>query len=89
MEKENNSEKIRVDICLGTTCFVMGAAKLQELENLLPKELKENVDIYAHTCLGLCQNTEFMQAPFVKVNGKILDKATVEKVIEKIKEVNA
>lgn len=88
MEKENTGKKIRIDICLGTTCFVMGASKLQELESLLPQELKGCVDIYAHTCLGLCQNTQFMQAPFVKINNEVVDKATVEKVIEKIREVN-
>lgn len=86
---KTNTKKIRVDICLGTTCFVMGASKLQELESLLPLELKGNVDIYAHTCLGLCQNTEFMQAPFVKINNVVVDKATVEKIIDKIKEINA
>ena len=46
-----NEGKIRIRICLGTTCFVMGASKLQELERLMPPEWKDKVDISAQTCL--------------------------------------
>ena len=31
-------EKIKVDVCLGTTCFVMGGSHLQELTEILPKK---------------------------------------------------
>ena len=33
---EESGKKIEIEICLGTTCFVMGASKLQELETLIP-----------------------------------------------------
>ena len=78
-------EKINVDICFGTACFVLGGSQLQELENALGSELREKVNITPQNCLGLCNNNEFNHAPYVKVNGHIIDGATIEKVINKIK----
>ena len=84
-----NEGKIRIRICLGTTCFVMGASKLQELERLMPPEWKDKVDISAQTCLGMCQNPDsgFLKAPFVKINDEMIGGATVEKVMDKLKEL--
>ena len=75
-------EKISIEICLGTTCFVMGASKLQELETLIPAKYKELVDVKAATCLDLCKNTAYMKAPFVKVDGEVVSEATVEKILK-------
>jgi NADH:ubiquinone oxidoreductase subunit E len=81
-------EKIKVEICFGTACFVMGGSHLQELENALENELKDKVEIIPQSCLGLCNSREFNQAPYVKVNGDVVDGATIDKVINKIKSVN-
>lgn len=77
-------EKVSIEICLGTTCFVMGASKLQDLESSLPPQFKGRVDIKAATCLELCNDKTFMKAPFVKVDGEIISEATVEKVLKAI-----
>ena len=34
-------EKIKVSICTGTACFVMGASEMMLLEDELPDSLKE------------------------------------------------
>lgn len=73
--------KILVELCFGTTCFVMGASKLQELESIIPPQYRNRVDIKAHTCLDLCKNSTYMKAPFVKIDGEIIPEATVEKVL--------
>ncbi len=78
------SGKIKLELCFGTTCFVMGASKLQEIENLIPPQYKNKVEVKAHTCLDLCKNSKYMKAPFVKVDGEIISEATVEKVIRAI-----
>ena len=78
-------KKIDVEICYGTTCFVLGGSQLQELESVLESQLAERVNIIPRNCMGLCKDEKYNQAPFVKVNGHIVDTATVEKVIEKIK----
>ena len=33
-------KKTTVTICVGTTCYLLGAADLQELETFLPEDLK-------------------------------------------------
>ena len=78
------SSKVLVELCFGTTCFVTGASKLQELETLLPPQYRNKVDIKAHTCLDLCKNATYMKAPFVKIDGEIISEATVEKVLKTI-----
>ncbi|MEI3253724.1 MAG: NAD(P)H-dependent oxidoreductase subunit E [Candidatus Gastranaerophilaceae bacterium] len=78
------SGKILVELCFGTTCFVMGASKLQELESLIPPQYRKRVEIKAHTCLDLCKNATYMKAPFVKIDGEIISEATVEKVLKAI-----
>lgn len=77
-------EKISVEICLGTTCFVMGASKLQDLESSLPPQFKSRVEVKAATCLDLCNDQTYMKAPFVKIDGEVISEATVEKVLKAI-----
>lgn len=78
-------KKVDVEICFGTTCFVMGGSQLQELESALPEKLKEKVNILPQNCMGLCREEKFNQAPYAKVNGQIVDSATIDKIIDSIK----
>jgi NADH:ubiquinone oxidoreductase subunit E len=78
-------EKISVKVCLGTTCFVMGSANLQELIDIIPERYGDKVDISGLPCLGLCSTDwEFSKAPYVKVDNDVIKEATVEKVISAI-----
>ncbi len=78
-------EKISVKVCVGTTCFVMGGANLQELNEIIPKKYGDKVEVAGSNCLGLCSiNWESSKAPYVKVDDEIVSEATVEKVIEAI-----
>ena len=79
-----NTQKVLVELCFGTTCFVMGASKLQELESFIPPQYRNHVEIKANTCLDLFKNSTYMKAPFVKVDGEIISEATVEKVVRAI-----
>ena len=77
--------KISVKVCVGTTCFVMGGANLQELNEIIPKKYGDKVEIAASNCLGLCSiNWEYSKAPYVKVNEEVVSEATVEKVLAEI-----
>lgn len=77
--------KISVKVCLGTTCFVMGSANLQELIDIVPQKYGEKVDVSGVPCLGLCSaDWEFSKAPYVKVDDEIIKEATVDKVINAI-----
>ena len=81
-------EKIKVEICVGTTCFVLGASALQDIEMFLPDELKEKVEIVGANCLGMCKNSHFGDAPFVRINESIIvSQATIDSVINEIKKL--
>lgn len=76
---------VEVQICLGTTCFVMGAGYLQELTDSLPKTFGEQVKVSCIRCMGMCEKSEkFSQAPYVTVDGEVISSATKEKVFEAV-----
>ena len=78
-------KKVSVKVCLGTTCFVMGSANLQELIEIVPDKYGNKVDVSGVPCLGLCSvDWEFSKAPYVKVNNEVIKEATVEKVLNEI-----
>ena len=77
------ANKIKVEICLGTTCYVLGSFRLSALEEQLPPELKDRVEVVGCACLDVCHDRNYGNAPFVRINGdRIVDNATIEKVID-------
>ena len=80
-------KKIKVSICTGTACYVMGASEILLLEESLSEDLKEMVEIEGITCLEKCKNTECGKTPFVLVNGEVIPDANLAKVLEKINEL--
>ena len=79
--------KVSVNVCMGTTCFVMGGANLQELIEIIPRRYGDKVDIAGSACLGMCSiQSNYSKAPYVKINEDIIEEATVEKVIAAIEE---
>lgn len=80
-------EKIKVSICTGTACFVMGASEIMLLEEELPEGLKDRVEIEGITCFEKCKNSECGKAPFVKINGEVIPEATLPKVLSRIQEL--
>ena len=80
-------KKIKVSICTGTACFVMGASEIMLLEDELTPELKEIVEIEGVTCLELCKNSEYGTAPFVPINDEVVSQATLPLVLEKIRQL--
>lgn len=81
------SKKVSVKVCLGTTCFVMGSANLQELIELVPRKYGDKVEVTGVPCLGMCSiDWEFSRAPYVKIDDDIIKEANVEKVLAVIEE---
>ncbi len=75
-------KKVYVKVCLGTTCFVMGASNLQELMEIIEEKYTGQVDIEGVPCLGLCSiNWEYSKAPYVMVDEEVITEATVDKVL--------
>ncbi len=76
---------VKVSICTGTACFVMGASEIMLLEENLPDDLKGKVEVEGITCLEKCKDSSCGKAPFVLVDGQVVQNATVTTVIEKIR----
>ena len=78
-------EKISVKVCLGTTCFVMGGANLQELVEIIPRKYGDKVEVSGSSCLGMCSiQWNYSKAPYVKIDEDVVEEATVEKVLNEI-----
>ncbi len=80
-------KKIKVNICSGTACFVMGSSDILLLEERLPEHLKDIVEIEGATCLGYCKDLSKGKAPFVVINGEVISSATLPMVINRIEEI--
>jgi len=77
-------DKIRVEICVGTTCHVLGGGSLHDLEDHLPSRLRDQVEVVGAPCLKACENGNYGDAPFVKINGEIMAAATIDKIIARL-----
>lgn len=79
---------IKVEICCGTACYLLGAAKMMNIEDQLPEDCRGRVEIEAKTCLELCERDNLGGAPYVRFNGsEIMCQATPERVIARIREL--
>lgn len=81
-------EKVKVEICCGTACYLLGAARLMELESNLPAELKDKVEFEAKACLGMCNDDRLGGAPYVRINGSdVVSNATPDTVLARVREI--
>lgn len=81
-------KKIKVRICVGTSCFVMGSAQIQSLEFNAPADIADNIEIVEERCMNLCKDItrKRNRGPFVYVDDELVEEATYEKVVAKIRE---
>ncbi|MGN0832759.1 MAG: hypothetical protein ACI4RD_03815 [Kiritimatiellia bacterium] len=79
---------VKVEICCGTACYLLGAAKMMNIEDALPEECRGRVEVEARTCLELCERENLGGAPYVRFNGtEIMSQATPERVAARIREL--
>jgi len=79
---------VKVEICCGTACYLLGAAKMMNIEESLPEKCRGRVEIEAKTCLEMCERENIGGAPYVRFNGnEVMCRATSEKVIARILEL--
>lgn len=81
-------ETIKVEICCGTACYLLGASQMMDLETALPEAYRDRVEILPRTCLGLCERENIGEAPYVRFGGgEVMSSASREKVLERIGEL--
>ena len=78
-------KKLQLEICCGTTCYMLGANRLLNIENEMPSELRGKAEVKALACMGLCNDKELAGAPYVKLNGEVIEKATAEKIYDRMR----
>ena len=79
---------IKVEICCGTACYLLGAANMMNIEDHLPAEWRGKVEVEAKTCLELCERENLDGAPYVRINDtEIMSQATPEKLLTRIGEL--
>ncbi|MBQ9235413.1 MAG: NAD(P)H-dependent oxidoreductase subunit E [Alphaproteobacteria bacterium] len=71
---------IKIEICLGTTCFVMGGETLQNMGDMLKKKYGAKIEVEAVRCLEVCSSDNFSKAPYARVDGEVIGEASLEKV---------
>lgn len=81
-------QKVKIEVCCGTACYLLGAANLMNLEDNLPENLKGRIDVQASPCLELCERDNLGGAPYVRINDtEIMFNANVEKVVKRLTEL--
>lgn len=73
-------------ICAGTHCYLMGGAELQLFQEYLPVHLRDHVMIAGSPCLGVCDCEKSGKPPFVIVNGRTIEQATIQSLLDVVKE---
>lgn len=72
---------MKVQICVGTACHIMGAADLVHIQDLIAAPRRNHVEIVGVSCLGLCKDENNGKPPFVIVDGQTIAQATLDKVL--------
>ncbi len=76
-------KKIKIELCVGTNCYILGGSDLLDLENVLPDAYTEYIEIDGSPCLDFCKQVDNKEVPYVRINGNIIIKnATVPKLLE-------
>lgn len=81
-------ENVKVEICAGTACYLLGSSGLIGLENRLDEKMRKHVHLETMSCQGRCTDERISGAPYVRFNGtEWMVNATVEKILDRIREL--
>lgn len=80
-------DSVKVVICTGTTCYVMGSSELHALAEYLTPEDAARVEITGARCLGCCTNGQYGKAPYVLINGQVVGEANIPTVLTELRAI--
>ena len=69
--------KMLLEICIGTSCHLLGSQELLDMVEALPAEEQEQIDLRGVTCLKSCG-----KGPNIRVNGVVIPNVTPEQLEE-------
>ncbi|MDK2823366.1 MAG: hypothetical protein PWQ67_270 [Clostridia bacterium] len=67
--------KVKLEICSGTSCHLMGSFDLNQVVNNLKPQYKEHLEISVIPCLGECG-----EGPNIRFNGILYTQVTPERL---------
>lgn len=70
-----------VEMCMGTSCHLLGAQDLMEALDTLPLEKRSLIELKGATCLKSCR-----KGPNVRINGEMFSEITPERFLTVIEE---
>ncbi|MEN6412616.1 MAG: NAD(P)H-dependent oxidoreductase subunit E [Veillonellales bacterium] len=71
---------LKIEVCVGSACYLLGSQDLIEMIEGLPEDVKANIDLRGSSCLKACG-----KGPNVKINGELISGVTPDKLMEIIK----
>ena len=74
-------KQLIVEVCVGTSCHLLGAQDLLKTLEELPCKKKERLDIRGVTCLKACG-----RGPNVRINGLVFVSVTPDHLMELLSE---
>ena len=79
--------KLIIEICSGTTCYMLGAGRLHDPDAWLPEAWREFVEIRFSPCRNECGSENVGNAPFARIGEESITAATREMIHERIARV--
>lgn len=72
---------VKVEICKGTSCHLLGSQDLIEAVESLPVDRREQIDLGTIDCLKSCR-----QGPNVRIGGTVFSEMSSEKLLSLLEE---
>lgn len=80
--------KITIEICYGTLCFVMGGEVFETLPEHLPEATLQRIHLKGMVCPGYChQQNIYGKPPFVKVEDQLISEANLQKIVQSVNQL--
>lgn len=76
--------KLKIKVCMGTHCSMMGSLNLYDDLERLEKDYPEDIELEMVRCLKVCSDKK---APVIDINGDIITSVKSEEVQSKVLEL--
>lgn len=77
-------QPIRIELCAGTACHLMGSQQLLTVVETVKMQVEEQIQVRFTNCLEACG-----RGPSARINGILYSRLTEEQLLAKIKELLA
>ncbi len=77
---------IKVKICLGTACYVLGGTEFTQLQDCFTEKELKNISFEISTCMDLCK-LDNAKPPYVIINDELFENADKLLIIAEIKNI--